>query len=347
MAAESIVHMPDILREQLRAAEERYRSLFNSIDQGFCVIEVVFNDRDEPIDYIFLEVNQAFEAQTGLQDSVGKRIRHMVPQHEQHWFEIYGRIARTGRPKRFELRAAALNRWYDVYAFRVDQPELRRVAVLFSDISGRKQAENQREMLLREMDHRVKNLLTIANSIVTLSARSAQTPADMVKAIHGRLGALAIAHDLARPSPTQQGTVERRGTTLEQLLRTIFSPYVGREGSTDRLLIHGPDIPLGQGAVTSLALILHELATNAAKYGALSSHQGLVTVDWSVDAGEFHLTWTERDGPPLQGPARSEGFGSLLARQSVEDQLGGRLFRDWRADGLVVRLTMPVQSLMA
>lgn len=346
MTAESIVHKPDILREQLRVAEERYRSLFDSIDQGFCVIEVLFDDAGEPIDYIFLEVNRAFEAQTGLHDSVGKRMRHMVPQHEKHWFEIYGRIARTGRPRRFELQAAALNRWYDVYAFRVDQPELCRVAVLFSDISDRKQAENQREMLLREMDHRVKNLLTIANSIVTLSARSAKTPADMVRAIHGRLGALAIAHDLARPSPTQQGP-EHRGTTLEQLLRTIFSPYVGREGSTDRLLIHGPDTPLGQGAVTTLALILHELATNAAKYGALSSHQGLVTVDWSVDAGELHLTWTERDGPTLPGPASSEGFGSLLARQSVEDQLGGRLFRDWRADGLIIRLTIPVQSLMA
>lgn len=122
---------------------EDYRALFNSIDQGFCVIELIFDDDDRPVDYRFLEINTAFEQQTGLQDAVGKLVRDFLPDHDQHWFEIYGRIAKTGQPERFTNEATQLDRWYDVYAFRVGEPESRRVAVLFHDISERRRAEEK------------------------------------------------------------------------------------------------------------------------------------------------------------------------------------------------------------
>jgi len=134
--------------EALRESEKKYRMLFDSIDEGFCTIEVLFDENDNPIDYRFLEVNPSFEKQTGIQNARGRRMREIAPQHEDHWFEIYGRIALTGEPVRFENQAAQLHRWYDAYAFRVGEPADRRVAILFDDITERKQAEAK--LLLNE-----------------------------------------------------------------------------------------------------------------------------------------------------------------------------------------------------
>ncbi len=127
--------------EKLRKSEERYRNLFNTIDEGFCIIEMIFDEELRPVDYRFLEVNAAFEKQTGLHDAEGKSMRELAPAHEAHWFEIYGKIALTGEPARFVNEARALNRWYDVYAYRVGKPEDRQVAIIFNDISGHKRAE--------------------------------------------------------------------------------------------------------------------------------------------------------------------------------------------------------------
>jgi PAS domain S-box-containing protein len=125
----------------LRRNEERYRSLFEFIDAGFCLVELRFGDGDRAVDYRFLEVNPAFERQTGLTDVVGRWMRDLAPDHEQHWFDLYGRVARTGEPVRFEQLAAALGRWYDVHAYRVDGPGLNRVAILFNDITERRRSE--------------------------------------------------------------------------------------------------------------------------------------------------------------------------------------------------------------
>src|SRR3954464_12346424 len=130
-------HRP--LQEALRESEDRYRTLFESIDEGFCVVEMIFDRDDKPVDYCFLETNPSFDRQTGLQNAQGKRMRELVPQHEQHWFDTYGRVALTGEPVRFQNRAEQLQRWYDVYAFRFGEPERRLVAILFNDISARKQ----------------------------------------------------------------------------------------------------------------------------------------------------------------------------------------------------------------
>lgn len=122
-------------------SEEKYRTLFESIDQGFCTIEVLFDENERPVDYRFLITNPAFEQQTGIQNAVGRRMREIAPLHEEYWFETYGRIALTGEPKRFESSAEQLHRFYDVYAWRVNEPAERKVAILFNDITERKRTE--------------------------------------------------------------------------------------------------------------------------------------------------------------------------------------------------------------
>jgi PAS domain S-box-containing protein len=142
--------------EAQRQSEENYRTLFNSIDEGFCVIQVIFDSRNKPLDYRFLEINPAFERQTGLHDAEGKLMRSLAPEHEEHWFQIYGRIALTGESERFVNEAKALNRWYDVYAFRVGEPESRKVAILFNDITARKKAEDDLAKANDELEIKVR-----------------------------------------------------------------------------------------------------------------------------------------------------------------------------------------------
>lgn len=129
----------------LRRSEERYRTLFESIDEGFCVIEVLFDQNNTPLDYRFLEVNPAFENQTGLQQAAGKTMRQLVPNVEDRWVETYGKIVLTGESLRFENCVEAMNRWFDVYAFRIGQKEERKVAIIFKDISDAKRIEIERE----------------------------------------------------------------------------------------------------------------------------------------------------------------------------------------------------------
>ncbi|CVK18830.1 PAS domain S-box protein [Sporomusa sphaeroides] len=151
--------------EALRDSERKYRDLFDSIDEGFCIIEVLFDDNDRPLDYRFLEVNQAFERQTGLLDAAGRCMRDMVPDNEQYWFDIYGRIALTGESTRFQESSVALGRFYDIYAFRVGKPEQRQVAILFNDITVRKQME---ELLLRQSEDRFQQIFQKSPDIITI-----------------------------------------------------------------------------------------------------------------------------------------------------------------------------------
>ena len=131
-----------LAEKALHDSEERYRTLFNSIDEGFGVIEMIFDAHDKPVDYRFLEVNPTFERQTGMHEATGKRVRELIPDVEAHWFEIYGKVALTGEAVRFVNEAKPLGgRWFDVYACRVGAPENRKVAIVFSDITERKQFE--------------------------------------------------------------------------------------------------------------------------------------------------------------------------------------------------------------
>lgn len=189
------------------------------------------------------------------------------------------------------------------------------------------------------MNHRVKNLFTLASSLITLSARSAGTPAELAAGVSGRLEALSRAHALTIPQ-VYSGTADtEQATTLFALIRTIVAPFEN-DDEASRVRIDGADVPVSGSAITSLSLLLHEFATNATKYGALSAPEGTVDV-LCVDEGEqFSLTWTECGGPSIQSDPVTEGFGTLLCKATAQGHLGGDFEREWRPEGLFLKLSI-------
>jgi signal transduction histidine kinase len=142
--------------QELHEGAARYRTLFESIDVGFCIVRMFFDENDRAVDYEFVEVNPAFVRQTGLSEALGRRASELVPGLEEHWFELYGRVSRTGDAARFENVAASLKRWYDVYAFRVGDPAAHRVAILFNDISQRRAMETELRDLTESLAQRIE-----------------------------------------------------------------------------------------------------------------------------------------------------------------------------------------------
>ncbi|MGC2121537.1 MAG: PAS domain S-box protein [Xanthobacteraceae bacterium] len=216
----------------------------------------------------------------------------------------------------------------------------------FIDITERRRAQGQQSLLVRELNHRIKNLFAVTGGMIALSARSADTPGEFAANIQGRLDALALAHDLILPGAGDEDETEQP-TGLDALLRKILSPYVetDADGGNSRLVIEGPPVPLGARAVTTFALILHELATNAAKYGALSVAQGRLHIAWSCAANVLVMKWAESGGPAVAGTPQTKGFGTLLSDHSVRTQFGGSLSHDWNRSGLVVSLSVPLERL--
>ncbi|MEP6869029.1 MAG: PAS domain-containing protein, partial [Novosphingobium sp.] len=224
--------------------------------------------------------------------------------------------------------------------------KLKGAVCTFVDVSDRRQFEKQQELLLKEMDHRVKNLFAIINGVVSMSARSASSAKDLAATIIGRVGALSKAHQLIRqgdPGSEPSGLK----TTLSELISTILASHIDmtKSGAEARAKLEGPDVEIGGTAITTVALVIHELATNAAKYGAFSNLDGRVDVLWFVEKGCLELSWSEHGGPAIAGPPEQEGFGSKLARTSVSGQLNGKLTFDWKTEGLTVRVSAAVERL--
>jgi len=209
------------------------------------------------------------------------------------------------------------------------------------DITGRRRALEQQNLLLREMNHRVKNLFSLAGSIVTLSARSASTPRELAASVGDRLAALARAHELTLKNPGDTVNKSEHTATLHTLVKVIVSPYESQtRGHESRVVISGPDISLAVGSVSALALLVHEFTTNAAKYGALSTPDGSIEIRCLEDDDQFVLIWKEHCSQPISGPIGDEGFGTQLTRATAKGQLGGTITCDWAADGLTIRLSM-------
>jgi two-component sensor histidine kinase len=179
--------------------------------------------------------------------------------------------------------------------------------------------------------------------MVSMTARTAASTEEMAETLTGRLRALARAHELIRSSlssPSQQS----RHTTLRILVESVLEAHAP---SGDQLKIEGEEVPVGAGGATSLALVLHELATNAAKYGALSEPTGKVTISWHVADGKLFLTWIERGGPAVAGPPSRKGFGAELARMSARGQLGGDIAYAWTREGAEIMLRASLERLAA
>jgi two-component sensor histidine kinase len=213
---------------------------------------------------------------------------------------------------------------------------------VISDVTERQALEEAQTLLTRELTHRVKNLFAIANGMVSMTARTAKDPKDMANSLRGRLSALSRAHELVQPvSAADLGT----GTDVElaRLIEAVLEPY--RQTGQNRIIIEGPSVLVGSNTTTSLALVLHELATNAAKYGCLSSPEGELAIRWTVRDDMADLLWTEGGGPTINSAPGFEGFGTQLSQRSITGQLGGTLDREWRPEGLRVHMTLPLSRL--
>lgn len=214
-----------------------------------------------------------------------------------------------------------------------------RVANIVVDVTDRKKAEEHVQMLMREISHRSKNLLAVVQAIAGQTARRAETLGDFRERFGRRLRSLAASHDLLV-------TKNWQGAPLRELVREQLAAFAERGA---RLDLDGPDIVLSAAAAQTIGMALHELATNATKYGSWSVPGGRVAIEWQIERGDepmLRLAWVESGGPPVRPPVR-KGFGHVVFEQMVAQQLGGEVQADYARAGLCWKLTMPLASVAA
>jgi len=315
------------LQRRAQEASDKYRLLFDSIDAGFCVIEVLFDAAGEPEDYRFLEVNAAFEGITGIRDGVGRRMREFAGTHERHWFETYGRIARTGIPERFENSAEQLGFYYDVYAFRVGDPGLNQVGVLFTDITQRKRAEDalredgrRKTEFIAMLAHELRNpLATITSGLQAMKLGSHGVASHPATAMMERqVGQMRrLLDDLLDINRITLGKVHlrRERCDLVQLLRQVseaFQPHYDQQGLV--LDWAWPVQPLWVKADPArLMQVFGNLLSNAAKF---SNPGGRVTLSLQHD-GQQAVIQVRDQGVGIEA-AQLESIFELFAQVDSE-----------------------------
>ncbi|GJD56501.1 sensor histidine kinase [Methylobacterium dankookense] len=253
--------------------------------------------------------------------------------------------ARAGRPRRFQARLGrgGAETWWDIAVTPIDGADGRpeRILAVSRDITELKQNEDRQTLLMQELAHRVKNTLAMVQAISAQTLRNADSLAAAGEALGARLFALARAHEVLL-----QGSWSSAG--LADLVGTAVTLHGG--GEPGRFAVSGPDLTLAARTGLTLALMLHELGTNAAKYGALSTPAGRVAITWEVagpeEARRFRFRWEESGGPPVTPPARS-GFGSRLIQRSLAYGVGGSAHLAYPETGVVLTLDAPLSGLVA
>lgn len=212
---------------------------------------------------------------------------------------------------------------------------------VFLDVTARKQAEEASELLAGEMSHRVKNLLTIATGLTQLTSRSATSVQDMARDLTERLMALDRAHNLVRPLPNKQG----KAALLGDLLAIVLAPYDDMGAFSGRIRVAVPRMGVGEQTSTTLAMIIHELATNSVKHGCLSADAGMLDLSSRSDNENLVIVWSESGGPAVGGAPSRLGFGTKYIAQTIARQFRGTIEYDWQHTGLVATLRMPSDRL--
>jgi two-component sensor histidine kinase len=205
-----------------------------------------------------------------------------------------------------------------------------RVSGVTVDITERKQAEERQNLLAREVDHRAKNALALAQSIVRLTR--GENVKSYIRSVEGRITALARVHTVLSLSSWQ-------GAEIGKLIDEELAPY----STGEQIELRGAEVQLQPATAQTVALALHELVTNSAKYGALSTLTGRLSISWKIESDVLGIVWMETGGPAVEIPA-SRGFGTRSVIASIESQLGGKAEFDWRPEGLVCRLSVPLAS---
>ena len=312
-------------------ASAQGRDVLSSAMADAVPILISYVDRDER--YRF--VNRAYEDWFGVDraEIEGRHLREVIGEVAYERLRGFVRRALAGETLTFEGEVeyqGAGARFIEARYVPDIAPngEIPGYYVLITDISDRKRAEETERLLIREVDHRAKNVLTVVQSLAQLTPF--ETKDQYVHALSGRIGSLARAHSLL--SATRWS-----GVDLHDLLRLELDPYGGE--ASEQVAILGPPVLIDAQAAQSLALVIHELATNASKYGALSRPLGRLNVSWSFDEADvLRLAWREDAGVAVAPPTR-HGFGSTLIASAAK-QLGARIEHVWRPQGLKVRLDL-------
>lgn len=325
----------------LRESEQRFEAIVNSIDQ------MIWSTRPDGYHDYF---NQRWYEYTGVQEGVTngadwESVFH--PDDRAEAWALWETSLASGEPYHVEYRLRHRSgqfRWVIGRAQCVRNPEgeIIRWYGTCTDIHDLKMAEEARQLLLRELNHRVKNLFAITAGMINMTARSSTSVSTMAQSLHGRLQALAKAHHLIQPA-INAGLHGFESVSLHTLLEEILSPHV-----IDRQLqlsMNGPELRLGPNASTSFALIFHELATNAAKYGSFRDSEGRLDVSWQMDGATLSFKWRESVTRSEITAPTQEGFGSKLARTSANHQLGGTIGFEWQPGGVEITLTAATERL--
>jgi len=280
----------------LQASEERYRTLFESMDEGFCVVEMIYDPAGKPVDYRFVEANPAFVKETGFQQGLGKTIRELVPDHEEHWFEIYGKVARTGESIRFENPARAMQRHYDVFAFRIGGEDDQRVGILFKDITENKRVELQliaakeqaelanraKDSFLATMSHEIRTPLSGMLGmleVLSLTPLNHDQEETLRAAWDSGRGLLRIVSDILDWSKIEEGKLELalQATSIPQLLQEVINTYSRVASAKSLVLRQHADARLSPAHIVDalrLSQVLNNFVSNALKF----THSGEVVL---------------------------------------------------------------------
>ncbi|MGO4407916.1 PAS domain S-box protein [Bosea sp. RAF48] len=280
-----------------------------------------------------------------VEEAIGRPITMLIPDDRMHEEDmIIGGVREGRRTDHFEtLRrrkdGSLVHVALTVSPIRDENGAIVGASKIARDISERIQAQERQALLLREMNHRIKNLFALTGGLISLSARSATSVEDLTQKLRERLTALARAHAL-----TMWDEAEDKGasTDLLSLVRAILSPYEAEHRQS--LRVAGPRVTVQGSALTALALVLHEFATNAAKYGALSSPDGQLSIELLSDNDTLTLRWIERGGPEIQAAPSQSGFGSKLEKATLSG-LEATIERKWERDGLTLSLRLPLSRL--
>lgn len=269
------------------------------------------------------------------------------PDDQDRAWKVWQHSLATGEPYEIEYRLRHHSgdyRWTLGRALPVrdNRGEIVRWVGTCTDIDAHKRTAEQNELLSRELSHRIKNIFAVINGLIGLTGRQFEGTRALAKELQARVGALGRAHDYARPH-SEESAPHEGPRTLKVLLRQILAPYPALDEG--RLTIAGSDVGVDDRGATPIALVIHELATNSAKYGALSDPGGEVSVVTKAVDDRITLTWRETGGPPIAAAPQNFGFGTRLTEMSVKDQLGGTLERTWAREGLVVEIEVAANRL--
>jgi PAS domain S-box-containing protein len=268
------------------------------------------------------------------------------PDDQERSMKVWRHSLETGEPYQIEYRLRHHSGQYR-WTLGLAQPirdangQIVRWFGTCTDIHETRLAAEERELVAQELSHRIKNIFAVLTGIISLSARSRPEVKEFAAELRQRVYALGEAHDFVRPHTHVSHPPDNQGS-LRSLILRLMQPY--READGERVVFGGDDTDIDDGAATPLALLFHELGTNAAKYGALSVDGGRVDLTGRRDGERYHLSWKEQGGPVTEA-AELSGFGSRLITLSVEGQLRGSLERIWEPDGLRVEIDLPVDAL--